>query len=108
MRVLFDQATPVPIRSFLSGHQIRTAAQEGWHQLANGDLLDAAEAAEFEVFVNTDKNMRYQERLANRRIAIVVLNRLQWPQLRPHVQRIVAAVDAATPGTYTGVEIPEN
>ena len=34
MRVLFDQATPVPIRTFLIGHTVRTAAQEHWDTLA--------------------------------------------------------------------------
>ncbi|HET6217112.1 MAG TPA: hypothetical protein VFE27_08855 [Acidobacteriaceae bacterium] len=60
MRVLFDQATPVPIRSYLKGHEIRTAAQQGWDTLKNGELLAAAEAEGFEVLLTTDKNMRYQ------------------------------------------------
>ena len=50
MRVLFDQATPVPIRPFLEGHTVRTAAQQGWDKLRNGELLDAAEAEAFDVF----------------------------------------------------------
>ncbi len=50
MRILFDQGTPVPIRSFLAGDSVSTAAREGWDKLQNGDLLSAAEAAEFEVF----------------------------------------------------------
>jgi predicted nuclease of predicted toxin-antitoxin system len=58
MRVLFDQATPVPLRQFLEGHTVRTAAQEKWDRLRNGELLDAAEAAGFDVLVTTDKNMR--------------------------------------------------
>jgi hypothetical protein len=46
MRVLFDQATPVPIRSYLIGHEVRTAAQQGWDTLQNGELL----------LLTTDKN----------------------------------------------------
>ena len=45
MLVLFDQGTPVPIRPFLQGHTVRTAAQQGWSKLTNGTLLDVAEAA---------------------------------------------------------------
>jgi hypothetical protein len=52
MRVLFDQATPVPIRPFLTGHTVSTAAHEGWDQLQNGELLNSAEAAGFDVFLN--------------------------------------------------------
>jgi hypothetical protein len=85
MRVLFDQATPVPIRPFLTGHTVSTAAHQGWDKLQNGDLLNAAEAAGFEVFLTTDKNIRYQQNLTGRKIAIVLIRRQQWPDLKPHV-----------------------
>jgi hypothetical protein len=106
MRVLFDQATPVPIRTFLIGHTVRTAAQEHWDSLQNGDLLTVAERAGFEVFVTTDKNMRHQQNMAGRTIAVVVIGRQQWPALQPHVALVVAAVNAATPGSLTEVDIP--
>jgi len=106
MRVLFDQSTPVPIRPFLKGHSVRTAAQQGWDTLRNGDLLNVAEESGFNVFVTPDKNMRYQQNLEGRRIAIVVIGTPQWPALRAHVERVVDAVNAATPGSYVEVEIP--
>jgi hypothetical protein len=107
MLVLFDQSTPVPIRSFLKGHTVETAWQRGWDKLKNGDLLKAAEEAGFELLVTPDKNIRYQQNLKNYTIAIVVLGNPQWPVLRHDVDRIVAAVNAAKPGTYCEVEIPE-
>jgi hypothetical protein len=58
------------------------------------------------MLLTTDKNMRYQQNLAGRKIAIVVLGQQQWPQLRPHIQRVVEAVNAVTPGGYAEVEIP--
>jgi len=106
MLILFDQATPVPIRGYLVGHTVRTAWERGWSTLRNGDLLLAAEAAGFELLLTTDKNIRHQQNLSERRIAIVVLGRQQWPELQPHVQRVVDAVDAAMPGSYAEVEIP--
>lgn len=105
MRVLFDQATPVPIRTFLVGHTVRTAAQQQWDTLKNGDLLTAAEHAGFEVFLTTDKNLRYQQNMAGRTIAVVVIGIQQWPALQAHVA-LVAAVDAAMPGSFTEVDIP--
>jgi hypothetical protein len=108
MLVLFDQGTPVPIRPFLTGHTVVTAAQRGWDKLQNGALLEAAEEAGFAVIITPDKNMRYQQNLAVRKIALVVLGNSQWPVLRLHVERVVAAVDAAQPGSYTEVEIPGN
>jgi hypothetical protein len=89
MRVLFDQATPVPIRSYLIGHEVRTAAQQGWDTLQNGELLLAADAAGFEVLLTTDKNMLYQQNLAGRKIAVVILGRQQWPGLQPYIHLVV-------------------
>jgi hypothetical protein len=106
MHILFDQATPVPIRQYLDGHTVRTAFQQGWDRLKNGDLLTAAEEAGFEMLLTTDKNMRYQQNLAERRIAILVLGQQQWGLLLPHIQLVVDAVNAATPGSYAEVEIP--
>jgi len=96
----------VPIRPYLEGHTVRTAAQQGWDKLSNGDLLTAAEEAGFDILVTTDRNMRYQQNLAGRKIAAVVLGRQQWPRLRRHIQRVVEAVNAATPGSFAEVEIP--
>jgi hypothetical protein len=107
MLILFDQATPVPIRAYLQRHTVRTAAQQGWNRLQNGDLRSAAEDAGFDLFLTTDKNMRYQQNLARRRIAIIVLGRQQWPELRPHVQLVVDAVNAASHGSYFEVAIPK-
>jgi hypothetical protein len=108
MLVLFDQGTPLPLRPFLTAHTAETAAQRGWDKLHNGALLDAAERFGFAVLVTPDKNIRYQQNLAVRKIALVVLGNSKWPVLRQHVERVVAAVDAAEPGSYTEVEIPPN
>ena len=82
------------------------AIEHGWDRLVNGELLAAAEASGFEVLVTTDKNMRYQQNLKGLKIAFVVLGNSQWPVVRRYVERIVAAVEAATPGSYTEVDIP--
>src|SRR5437667_4313299 len=105
MLILFDQATPVPIRPFLKGHMVRTATQQGWDTLKNGALLTAAEDAGFDVLLTTDKKMRYQQNLTGRRIAIVVLSHSQCPVVRVHVGLVTAAVNAVTPGSYTEVDI---
>lgn len=106
MLVLFDQGTPVPIRTFLIGHTVKTAAEQGWSTLSNGNLLNAAEAAGFEILVTTDKNFIHQQNLQGRKIAVVVLGNQQWPVLRIHVQAVVDAVNNALPGSYVLVDIP--
>jgi hypothetical protein len=107
MLILFDQGTPVPLRSFLIGHTVKTAAQQGWSTLSNGDLLNAAEAEGFDMLLTTDKNLVYQQNLRGRKIAVVVLGNPQWPAVRLHVPSIVAAVNAATPGSCVEVKVPD-
>ena len=106
MRILFDQATPVPLRSFLTGHEVSTAARQGWDELRNGDLLKAAQDAGFEVLVTTDQNMQYQQNLSTRTIAIVVLGKGNWPLIKPHAQRVAAAINSAQAGSFIEVDIP--
>jgi hypothetical protein len=106
VRVLFDQGTP-SLRSFLVGHEVHEAKAQGWDRLANGALISAAEAGGFEVLVTTDQNMRHQQNLAGRRIAIVVLGKGRWTLIRRRTRQATIAVNAATPGSYTEVEIPE-
>jgi hypothetical protein len=60
----------------------------------------------FDLFLATDKNIRYQQNLAKQKIAVLVLGQEQWPHVRPHIMRVVDAVNAATPGSYTEVSIP--
>jgi hypothetical protein len=100
MRILFDQGVPSPLRPYLQGHDVRTALHMRWDRLRNGELLDAAEAAGFDVFVTTDRNLRYQQNLALRRIAILVLTDAQWPKLRESALE-AAAITAAAPGSYS-------
>ncbi|HKV25326.1 MAG TPA: hypothetical protein VJN93_12100 [Candidatus Acidoferrum sp.] len=106
MRILFDHGTPAPLEAFLAGHTIQRAKDLGWDTLSNGELLRAAEQAGFEIFLTTDKNIRFQQNLAKRLIAIVVLGNPQWPVLQHHLDRVVAAVNAAKPGGYFEVDIP--
>ncbi len=106
MLILFDNGTPAPLRYALKGHFVVEAIERGWDRLANGDLVAEAEGAGFQVLVTTDKNMRYQQNLTDRKIAFVVLGNQQWPVLRRHVERVAAAVEAATPGSYCEVAIP--
>jgi hypothetical protein len=106
MRILFDHGVPRSIARSLAGHVVTAARTRGWERLTNGALLRVAEQAAFDLLLTTDKNIRYQQNLAGRTIAIVVLGNPQLPVVRVHIQRIVEAVNAATPGSYFQVEMP--
>ena len=73
--------------------------------LSNGNLLAVAEQAGFDILITADKNMRYQQNLTGRSIAIVVLSTPQWPVVRLHLEKIAAVVNAATPGGYVEVDM---
>jgi predicted nuclease of predicted toxin-antitoxin system len=105
MLILFDHVTPAGIARFLPDHTVTKAKDRGWDTLTNGDLLAEAERAGFDVLLTADKNMRHQQNLRGRRIALVVLSTPQWPVVRLHVARIATAVNAATPGSYIDVNL---
>jgi hypothetical protein len=107
MLILFDQATPVPIRRYLKHHTVSTAFQQGWDRLVHGDLLSAPERAGFDLLLTTGKNMSCQQNLTGRKIAILVLSKQHWTLLRPHVELVVDAVDVAFPGSYAQIHIPD-
>jgi hypothetical protein len=106
MLILFDHVTPKGIARFLTGHTVTKAKDRGWDTLSNGDLLAVAEQAGFDVLVTADKNMRYQQNLEGRKIALVVLSTPRWPVVRLHTDKILAALNSATPGSYIEVDIP--
>jgi hypothetical protein len=83
-----------------------TAYERGWAQLSNGELLKAAEADGFDVFITTDSNLKYQQNLSSRRIAIVVLNTTSWPRIQRAVESVAPYLNAATPGAYIEIDIP--
>ena len=95
MRILLDHGTPAPLRRALADHSVATAYEKVWATLTNGALLTAAEDA-FDVFVTTDRNLRYQQNLAGRRLAILVLPTTSWPRLRPHalIAQAIASLGA--------------
>ena len=96
MRILFDHGTPAPLRHALKEHAVATAYELGWSELDNGELLAATEA-EFDVLVTTDQNLRYQQRVAGRRLAILILPTTSWPVLQRHERQIAVAVNALLP-----------
>src|ERR1035438_2224948 len=100
MLILFDNGTPRGLARLLAGYTVEEARGRGWEELKNGELIDLAEQAGFEVILTTDKNIRYQQNLTARKIALVVLEHSQWPMVKLVAETIIAAVNAAQPGSY--------
>lgn len=106
MRILFDNGTPRGLAVFLTGHTVDEARLHGWEELENGALIEVAERAGFDLLLTTDKNIRYQQNLTERKIALVVLAHSQWPMVKLVAGNIIEAVEGAKPGSYTEVDIP--
>lgn len=106
MLMLFDHGTPRSIARWLHDHTVVEAIERGWDRLNNGALLKVAEEAGFDLLLSTDKNIQYQQNLKDRRIAIVILGNSRRPAVHRYIDRVIATVNAATPGTYAEVDIP--
>lgn len=108
MRILFDKNVPVGVRRFLPiKHEVHTVVEMQWpDQLENGALLKMAEQSGFDVMLTSDQNIRYQQNLTGRKLALVVLGSNIWPVVRKYSAAITASVDAATPGSYDFIEMP--
>ncbi|MGC1617607.1 MAG: hypothetical protein WA765_03870 [Candidatus Acidiferrum sp.] len=106
MRILIDECIDERLRSFLHGQDCQTARYAGFSGLQNGELLAAAEAANFDVFLTVDQGIEYQQNLTARKIAIVIFraksNRLK--DLLPHVPACLAHIASIQPGQIVRVE----
>ena len=105
MNILFDQGTPLPLRRYLVEHNVETAYQKGWSDLKNGDLLERAEQNGFDLLITTDQNLRYQQNLTDRTLAILVLMSTSWPRIKEKADGIQRVVDATTSGSYQEMSV---
>lgn len=106
MKILFDQGTPVPLRRSLPDHEIATAFERGWQGLQNGELLSVAEAEGFAAIVTTDQNLRYQQNLPTRLLAIVVLMTTDWRLIRQHTAYVAESIAQLVTSAYIELSFP--
>lgn len=104
MKILLDECVPWPMHRLLAGHECRTAQQCGWGGIKNGQLLQLAEQ-EFPLFITSDQNLRYQQNLAGRRIAILELSTNKLRRIESAAEMIQAAIATIKPGEFRHLEI---
>lgn len=100
MKILLDENVPLALRTFFPDDNVASVQQCGWSGVTNGELLRRAEG-QFDALVLADKNLRYQQNLSNRQIAIVELPSNRWPVLKLLASEVASAVHSAMPGSYT-------
>lgn len=99
MKVLFDECMPQPLRRLLADFEISTAQEIGWGRVKNGELLKRAEGV-FDAFVTSDQQLKYQQNLKGRRLAILVLSTNRWPIVKAKAAEVILAIQALKPGDY--------
>jgi len=100
MKILFDQGTPVPLCRLLLDPIVDTAYERGWSELTNGDLLRVAEHEGYNLLITTDQNLRYQQNLTNRQIAIIILLSTSWSRIQRQIEVIQQAIANSLLGAY--------
>ena len=99
MTIILDENLPKPLKGIFPDHTVTTVQEQGLAGTVNGALLARLEGV-FDVFITADKNLRYQQNLSGRQLAILELPTNRLPLLRPLFPRITAAVDAMMPSAY--------
>lgn len=107
MKVLLDECVPVQVRNALVGHDVSTAQKMGWSGISNGELLQRAEQADFELFIVADKNLRYQQNLKGRRLAILELWTNHRPTLEKHLDKIKTTAERISTGEHVVLNSPD-
>lgn len=104
MRILIDECVPRPIKRFLTGHDAFTVQQLGYSSYTNGELLALAEG-EFDLFITSDQNLSYQQNLAGRTLAILMLSTNDWDIIKVSEDSIPAAVNRILPAEFVELEL---
>ncbi len=99
MRVLLDECLPRRLKTELSEHEVRTAQEEGWAGLKNGELLRVA-AGRFDVLLTVDRSIAFQQNLSGLSIGVLAMrvasNRVV--DIRPLMPLVRQALPKVRPG----------
>lgn len=104
MKVLLDENLDHRLRHHLGSHEVFTSSFMGWSGLKNGMLLSAAEQAGFDLLLTGDRSLYQEQNLKGRRLAIVAMSSVEWKIRSRHLNRILATVEAARPGSFQAVD----
>jgi predicted nuclease of predicted toxin-antitoxin system len=105
MRILLDECVPWPKHRVLTNHSCASVQAQGWGGIKNGELLRLAET-DFELFITSDQNIRYQQNLAGHKIAVLELSTNDIERIEAAASLIQDAVDKIEPEQFQQLEIP--
>lgn len=105
MKILLDESVPRLLKLRLPHLDISTVQEMGWAGVQNGELLRRAEE-HFDVFLTADQNLRYQQNLSRRKLAILVLPSNQVPVVARLVPAVETLLTTIQPGTV--IDVPSS
>lgn len=104
MRIVLDECVPWPLAKHLTDHTCTSPQRSGWGGFENGDLLRLAEE-KYDLFVTSGQNLRYQQNLADRKIAILELSTNDWATVRKNLAAVIARINAIQPGEFAQFDV---
>jgi hypothetical protein len=107
VKILIDECVPRPIIKLLPGYEVRTVQEMGWGAFSNGELLRLAEGS-FDLFITSDQNIRYQQNLAGRQVAVLTLSTNNLAVIQSNAALIAAAVQSIQPAEFIELALPVN
>ena len=102
MKILLDECTPHVLKKLLTGFEIKTVQDQGWSGITNGALLRLSEG-QFDVFITSDQNIRYQQNLAERQLAIIQLPTNQVPLVVKLAPKVQATLERIQTGEFVAI-----
>lgn len=105
MKVLLDECVPWPVHRLLATHECEPVQRCGWAGIKNGELLRRAEGC-FDLFITSDQNLRYQQNLTGRQVAILQLSTNKWARILAAAKLLNDAVSNISPGEFRQLAIP--
>ncbi|MFI5262915.1 MAG: DUF5615 family PIN-like protein [Candidatus Kapaibacterium sp.] len=105
MRILVDECVPRQLCRFFPDHEIQTVREIGWSGIKNGELIRRAEER-FDIFITSDQNIRYQQNLTNRKIAIIELSTNDRDTIISSSHKVILSVQSVQPSDYLEVTLP--
>ena len=105
MNILLDECAPHAVKKRLPHLAIRTVQEMGWSGVKNGKLLTLADQ-QFDVFITSDKNLRYQQNLATVKLAFLLLPTNSVPVVIALLPQIEAALNTIQSGDFGEIQMP--
>ncbi|MBH8572001.1 hypothetical protein I8752_02925 [Nostocaceae cyanobacterium CENA369] len=104
MKIILDENLPKALKHYLSAYEVTTVQEQGWTGVKNGELMMRIDGV-YDIFLTSDKNLKYQQNLSRRSIAIIELPTNRLKLLSTITDKILAEVESISSGMYVQISL---